>query len=133
MNEKDNNLAFTLERMYGLFSQVSGGKFTDAAFLTNHDMNRVMSQLKDDENHAKMAAGILLTMPGNPFIYYGEEIGMKGAKPDEQIREPMIWSNTGAIRGRRPGSRLSITAAIRCRAWNSRRKTRILCCPVTAR
>lgn len=99
MNEKDNNLAFTLERIYGLFSQVSGGKFTDAAFLTNHDMNRVMSQLKDDENHAKMAAGILLTMPGNPFIYYGEEIGMKGAKPDEQIREPMIWSNTGSDKG----------------------------------
>ncbi|MGG4105325.1 alpha-amylase family glycosyl hydrolase [Paenibacillus lautus] len=96
MNEKDNNLAFTLERTYGLFSQVSGGQFTDAVFLTNHDMNRVMSQLKGDENHAKMAAGILLTMPGNPFIYYGEEIGMKGAKPDEQIREPMIWSNTGS-------------------------------------
>ncbi|KOR76815.1 alpha-amylase family glycosyl hydrolase [Paenibacillus solani] len=99
MNEKDNNLAFTLERTYGLYSQVSGGKFTDAAFLTNHDMNRVMSQLKDDGNHAKMAAGILLTMPGNPFIYYGEEIGMKGAKPDEQIREPMIWSNTGNEKG----------------------------------
>jgi len=99
MNEKDNNLAFTLERTYGLYSQVSGGKFTDAAFLTNHDMNRVMSQLKDDGNHAKMAAGILLTMPGNPFIYYGEEIGMKGAKPDEQIREPMIWSNTGSDKG----------------------------------
>lgn len=99
MNEKDNNLAFTLERTYGLYSQVSGGKFTDAVFLTNHDMNRVMSQLKDDGNHAKMAAGILLTMPGNPFIYYGEEIGMKGAKPDEQIREPMIWSNTGSDMG----------------------------------
>ncbi|WP_433938259.1 alpha-amylase family glycosyl hydrolase [Paenibacillus lautus] len=99
MNEKDNNLAFTLERTYGLFSQVSDGKFTDAAFLTNHDMNRVMSQLKDDVNHAKMAAGILLTMPGHPFIYYGEEIGMKGAKPDEQIREPMIWSNTGSDKG----------------------------------
>ncbi|GAA0845271.1 alpha-amylase family glycosyl hydrolase [Paenibacillus glucanolyticus] len=99
LNEKDNNLAFTLERMYGLFSQVSGGKFTDATFLTNHDMNRVMSQLNNDENHAKMAAGILLTMPGNPFIYYGEEIGMKGAKPDEQIREPMIWSNTGSDKG----------------------------------
>lgn len=99
LNEKDNNLAFTLERTYGLFSQASGGKFTDATFLTNHDMNRVMSQLNNDEKHAKMAAGILLTMPGNPFIYYGEEIGMKGAKPDEQIREPMIWSNAGSDKG----------------------------------
>lgn len=99
MDEKDNNLAFTLERTYGLYNQVSGGKFTDAIFMTNHDMNRVMSQLKGDENHAKMAAGILLTLPGNPFIYYGEEIGMTGAKPDEQIREPMIWSNTGSDKG----------------------------------
>jgi alpha-amylase len=37
----------------------------------------------------------LLTMPGNPFIYYGEEIGMKGYKPDEYLREPMIWNETG--------------------------------------
>ncbi|HAF99196.1 alpha-amylase family glycosyl hydrolase [Paenibacillus lactis] len=98
-NEKDNNLAFTLERTYGLFSKVSGGSFSDAAFLTNHDMNRVMTQLNGNLDHAKMAAGILLTMPGNPFIYYGEEIGMRGAKPDEQIREPMIWSNTGSDKG----------------------------------
>ncbi|GAB6928519.1 alpha-amylase family glycosyl hydrolase [Paenibacillus sp. JCM 10914] len=98
-NEKDNNLAFTLERTYGLFSQVSGGAFSDATFLTNHDINRTMSQLQGNEHHARMAAGILLTMPGNPFIYYGEEIGMKGTKPDEQIREPMIWSNTGSDKG----------------------------------
>lgn len=26
----------------------------------------------------KLAAALLLTLPGNPFIYYGEEIGMKG-------------------------------------------------------
>src|SRR5690606_11030920 len=33
----------------------------------------------------------LLTLPGNPFLYYGEEIGLKGPKPDEEIREPFIW------------------------------------------
>jgi glycosidase len=27
-----------------------------------------------------------------PFVYYGEEIGMIGAKPDETIRTPMQWS-----------------------------------------
>ncbi|QCT01178.1 alpha amylase catalytic region [Paenibacillus algicola] len=90
---KDNNLAFTLERTYGLFSKVSGGQFTDAVFLANHDQNRVMTQLRNQEEQAKMAAGILLTLPGNPFIYYGEEIGMQGAKPDERIREPMVWSS----------------------------------------
>ena len=40
---------------------------------------------------AKLAATMLLTNPGVPFMYYGEEIGMQGAKPDERIRTPMQW------------------------------------------
>ncbi|HVP20961.1 MAG TPA: alpha-amylase family glycosyl hydrolase [Anaerolineaceae bacterium] len=64
-----------------------------AIFLTNHDQNRVMSQLGDNVNKAKAAAAILLTAPGVPFIYYGEEIGMDGAKPDPQIRTPMEWTS----------------------------------------
>ncbi len=61
-------------------------------FLTNHDQDRVLSTLKD-ENRAKLAATLMLTLPGVPFIYYGEEIGMTGAKPDEDIRRPMQWVN----------------------------------------
>lgn len=91
-NEKDANIPFTLERSYKLYGEKSGGKFVDATFLTNHDQNRVMTQLEGDLPHAKMAASLLLTLPGNPFIYYGEEIGMFGAKPDELIREPMRWT-----------------------------------------
>jgi alpha-amylase len=64
-----------------------------ATFLTNHDMNRVMSQLDGNEDHAKTAASLLLTGPGVPFIYYGEEIGQAGAKPDENIRTPMQWTD----------------------------------------
>jgi len=63
-----------------------------APFLTNHDQNRVMSVLGDDVAKARMAAALLLTAPGAPFLYYGEEIGMIGAKPDEQIRTPMQWT-----------------------------------------
>ncbi|MBN2909981.1 DUF3459 domain-containing protein [Polycladomyces sp. WAk] len=63
----------------------------DAPFLTNHDQNRTMSVLNGDVNKAKTAAAILLTLPGNPFLYYGEEIGMLGEKPDEYIREPFRW------------------------------------------
>ena len=65
-----------------------------APFLTNHDQDRVMSQLGDGPDgvaKAKLAASALLTLPGVPFVYYGEEIGMVGVKPDEMIRTPMQW------------------------------------------
>ena len=76
-----------LKSSYSLF-----GSSRSAIFLTNHDMNRVMSQLHRDPIKAKLAAAVLLTIPGVPFIYYGEEIGMTGIKPDEMIRTPMQWS-----------------------------------------
>lgn len=63
-----------------------------ATFLTNHDQNRAMSVLNDDVEAAKNAAFLLLTAPGVPFLYYGEEIGMLGEKPDENIRKPLQWS-----------------------------------------
>lgn len=62
-----------------------------AAFLTNHDQNRIMDQVGNDTGAAKVAATLLLTNPGVPFLYYGEEIGMEGQKPDEDIRRPMQW------------------------------------------
>ena len=65
-----------------------------ATFLTNHDQNRVMSVLNGSVEKAKVAAALLLTAPGTPFIYYGEEIGMEGEKPDENIRTPMQWSSS---------------------------------------
>jgi glycosidase len=70
--------------------------YVDATFLTNHDQNRIMSQLDDDPQKMRIAAGILFTLPGTPYVYYGEEIGMKGVKPDEQIREPFIWASAKA-------------------------------------
>ncbi len=64
-----------------------------ATFLTNHDQERTMSQLGGDEDKARLAAAIYLTLPGVPFIYYGEEIGMRGRKPDENLRTPMQWDD----------------------------------------
>ena len=61
-------------------------------FLTNHDQNRVMSELDNDVSKAKLAALALLTLPGMPFLYYGEELGMLGLKPDEDLRTPMQWT-----------------------------------------
>lgn len=63
-----------------------------ATFLTNHDQDRVMNVFSRDEAKARLAATILLTLPGVPFLYYGEEIGMTGSKPDPQIRTPMQWT-----------------------------------------
>ena len=62
------------------------------SFLSNHDQTRVMTRL-NDLGQVKVAAAILLTSPGTPFIYYGEEIGMTGDKPDPKIRTPMQWSS----------------------------------------
>jgi alpha-amylase len=61
-------------------------------FLTNHDQDRVMALLGGDQGKAKVSAIALLTIPGLPFVYYGEEIGTTGTKPDEQLRTPMQWS-----------------------------------------
>ena len=62
------------------------------SFLANHDQTRIMTELRGDPAAAKLAAFLLLTGPGTPFLYYGEEIGMTGTKPDERIRTPMRWT-----------------------------------------
>lgn len=79
--------SFMLNRDLEIFQP---GQF--ATFLTNHDQNRVMNQVNGEVLRAKTAASLLLTAPGVPFLYYGEEIGMTGVKPDPQIRTPMQWS-----------------------------------------
>ncbi len=80
-----------------------------ATFITNHDQGRLMSQLSGNIYQAKTAASLLLTGPGVPFMYYGEEIGQSGRKPDENIRTPMQWSGeanagftSGSVPWRRP-------------------------------
>ncbi len=60
-------------------------------FLSNHDGTRSMTALGGDAGRARVAATLLLTLPGLPFVYYGEEIGMTGDKPDPRLRTPMRW------------------------------------------
>lgn len=90
IKEKGDSLVPQLKKIHALYQAVNKD-FTDAIFIRNHDQNRLMSELGGDMNKAKMAAALLLTLPGNPFIYYGEELGMQGEKPDEFIREPFPW------------------------------------------
>ncbi|MEL6988843.1 MAG: alpha-amylase family glycosyl hydrolase, partial [Bacteroidota bacterium] len=61
-------------------------------FLTNHDMNRVFNQLGSNVDKMKLAAAIYLSLPGIPFIYYGEELNMMGTGAHENIRRPMQWT-----------------------------------------
>ncbi|WP_181305483.1 alpha-amylase family glycosyl hydrolase [Rufibacter sp. XAAS-G3-1] len=82
------------------FYQSVNPDFIDATILSNHDQNRIMSTLNNDVNKAKMAASLLLTLPGSPYLYYGEEIGMTGKKPDEQIREPFLWDSKAKDKNR---------------------------------
>jgi alpha-amylase len=63
-----------------------------APFLRNHDQPRTRTELGGDPGRSRVASFLLLTLPGVPFVYYGEEIGMIGSKPDERLRTPMQWT-----------------------------------------
>ena len=67
----------------------------------NHDMDRLARSLSPDE--IKIAFAFLLSMPGAPFIYYGDEIGMRyvenltsveGGYGRTGSRSPMQWDGT---------------------------------------
>jgi alpha-amylase len=75
----------------------SNSEAIDAPFLSNHDNARSAGFLMRNMNKKKMAASIYLLMPGNPFIYYGEEIGMTGSGNDPNKRLPMLWSTTELV------------------------------------
>lgn len=67
-----------------------------APFLTNHDQERVAYQLTEHDDKAKLAAAMLFSSPGTPYIYYGEEIGLTqgGTGHDVYKRAPMQWDNS---------------------------------------
>lgn len=72
----------------------AGPDRSDAPFYTNHDMDRSADFYPDDNGPVtKMAYAMNLFMPGNAFVYYGEEIGMSGKGSDENRRAPMYWSD----------------------------------------
>ena len=67
-------------------------------FQRNHDQTRTVTALGGDLRAARLSAELLLTLPGLPFVYYGEELGMTGDKPDPRLRTPMHWT-TGRAAG----------------------------------
>ncbi|MCE6989475.1 alpha-amylase family glycosyl hydrolase [Dyadobacter sp. CY323] len=91
IHERDEDIVEKLQSSYALFEKYNP-LFVDAIMLTNHDQDRIGSVVGNQIAKKKLAATILLTLPGQPYIYYGEELGMLGTKPDPYIREPFLWN-----------------------------------------
>lgn len=67
----------------------------------NHDMIRIKETLDDEE--IKIAFAFLMSVPGAPFVYYGDELGMKYLSQIKSVeggfertgsRSPMQWDHT---------------------------------------
>ncbi|MBK8022784.1 MAG: alpha amylase N-terminal ig-like domain-containing protein [Chloroflexi bacterium] len=61
--------------------------------LSSHDMVRFLHLAGGDKALLLLAAGLLMTYPGVPAVYYGEEIGMSGG-PDPDNRQPFPWDES---------------------------------------
>lgn len=80
----------SLQKTFGQYNE----NYIDAPFYTNHDMARSVGYYVGENslNRVKMAGAMNLFMSGSAFVYYGEELGMKGSGRDENKRAPMYWS-----------------------------------------
>ena len=71
-------------------------------FIANHDTDRSSGYLPTTSGYAQMAANILILGPGSPFLYYGEELGMRGsrgsANTDANRRLAMCWGDGDTVR-----------------------------------
>ena len=71
-------------------------------FITNHDMDRAAGFLTVASGHMKTAANLYILGPGSPFIYYGEELGMRGsrggANTDANRRLAMLWGDDDKVK-----------------------------------
>lgn len=83
----------SLEEIEKLFGE-HNPEYIDAPFYTNHDMGRSAGYYAGEESasQTKLAGALNLMMSGSTFVYYGEELGMKGAGKDENKRAPMYFS-----------------------------------------
>lgn len=67
--------------------------FIEPTKLSNHDENRTGSGLGKSKEKMRLAAAVLLTAGGDPYIYQGEELGYWGVldNGDEYVRTPILW------------------------------------------
>lgn len=60
--------------------------------LASHDTPRALDAC-GDAARARVATTVQFTLPGAPVVYYGEEVGLRGAH-DPANRAPMPWSRS---------------------------------------
>lgn len=69
--------------------------------ISNHDMDRASGYVTVPTKRMYMAANLYILCSGSPFIYYGEEIGMRGtkgaAKTDANRRLAMLWGDGDTV------------------------------------
>lgn len=70
-------------------------------FVSNHDMDRAAGYLPMASGFMATAANLYLLSPGSPFIYYGEEIGLRGSRggsnTDANRRMAMVWGDGDTV------------------------------------
>ena len=70
-------------------------------FIANHDTDRAAGYLAVSNGSAYIAANLYLLTPGSPFIYYGEEIGLRGSRGGENTdanrRLAMRWGDGDTV------------------------------------
>ena len=71
-------------------------------FIANHDLDRAAGYLSPANFSAQMAANLYILCSGSPFIYYGEEIGLKGTRgassTDANRRLAMLWGDEDTVK-----------------------------------
>ena len=71
-------------------------------FIANHDTDRAAGYLTTSSGYMQMAANLYILGPGSPFLYYGEELGMRGsrggANTDANRRLAMVWGDEDTVK-----------------------------------
>lgn len=92
--------AKNLEAEQAMYAQYNPD-YINAPFYTNHDMGRSTGYYAGENSEAQTKLGNALNLlsSGSTFLYYGEELGMKGSGKDENKRAPMYWSKDDKAEG----------------------------------
>ncbi len=96
-NGVGNNFVGTIQGYQSLYAQYRSD-YIEATKLSNHDEDRAGSTLSRSTSKMRLAGAVLLTGPGEPYIYQGEELGYWGTTDngDEYVRTPIMWNADGS-------------------------------------